>query len=123
MFLMGAILAFMHMTFDEKPCDLWYSLIVTFQAVSGLCSTLNPKRSIMRFHFAMSLVTSLWMNQIFSCFLISFAQTILYENQISTHNELAEKNFRLAGDVCTFDYLKSINAVSELISNVYFKHK
>lgn len=115
MFILVHFIVFMFTAFEEKAHDFWFSLLVTVQCLINFSSTFNPKKSTSRFYFTWALVAAFWLIQIFCGFLISFNQRILYEDQINTHDELTEKNFRLAGDPHVFDYLTAKNVVSEVI--------
>lgn len=58
--------------------------------------------------------------QIFSGYLIIYAQRFLYENQISTQDEVARNDFRLAGNPFIFDHLNEKYVVRKRVKSSYF---
>lgn len=121
MFIITTFIPLAFSTFEEKMIDYWNSLIVATQILTGICTTFNPKRSCMRFLMALFLVTSFWLDQIYSGFLISFNQRLLYKHQISTQDEIASNDdIRLAGDPFVFDYINEKKIVSKLFENSHF---
>lgn len=113
---------FVFSTFEKKPLDIFYCGILSLQTVVGLTSTFNPKRSILRIHFALFLFISFWLTQIVSGFLIIYTRRILYEKQISTLDEIAGNDFRLAGDSYIFDHLNAKNIVSKVKINYFLNY-
>lgn len=121
-FILGAIfgiatilIRYAFTTFEKKPLDFWYCVMMTGQVVSGLPATYKPKKPLTRVHFALFLIIAFWLDQIFSSFLITYAQRILYKYQISTLNDIGEIDFRLAGGPYTFDYLSGLKMVCRYI--------
>lgn len=98
-------------SFEEKPLDFIYCMILTVQTMIGFTSIFEPKRILLRIHYALFLVVPFWLTQIFSAHLITFISRVLFEHQIATWTEIVDHNFRLAGDISILDNLRFQNEV------------
>lgn len=84
-------------TFDEKPMDLFHTVMIAVQILVGFASNYESKSTIMRLFFALYLIIPLWLTQIFCAYWIIFVPHVLYEIQIDSLSEIAAQDFRLVG--------------------------
>lgn len=106
-------------TFEEKPLDFLYCIILTVQTIIAFPSIFNPKGLLLRLHYALFLIIPFWLTQIYSAYLFTFISQVIFEHQIATCSEISDQNFRLTGDHHVIDHLGVKNAVKYLILNLF----
>lgn len=99
-------------TFEEKPLDFLYCIILTVQTIIAFPSIFNPKGILLRLHYALFLIIPFWLTQIYSAYLFTFISQVLSEHQIATCSEIADQRFRLTGDLNIIDHIRVKDAVT-----------
>lgn len=111
-FLLSSITCFAATSFEDDPKDIWTSIFSTIQVAILSVTTLNPKRSVNRFYFGLFLFTGQLVATTFLAFYYIFLMRSIYMQQIDTFEQIADKDFLLAGDGNTRDYLMEMNRVN-----------
>lgn len=111
MYIMTIFCAFFLTTFEEKPLDFFCCVILSVQTLVGFASPFRPKGLLMRFHYGQFLIIPFWLTQIFSAFLITFVPRILYDEQISSFEDITRNHFHFAGEAHVFNHLRTKNVV------------
>lgn len=110
--LLTLFAAYFLTTFEEKPLDFLYCIILTVQTIIAFPSIFNPKGLLLRLHYALFLIIPFWLTQIYSAYLFTFISQVLFEHQIATRSEIADQRFRLTGDLNIIDHIRVKNAVT-----------
>lgn len=107
-------------TFEEKPLDFLYCIILTVQTIIAFPSIFNPKGILLRLHYALFLIIPFWLTQIYSAYLFTFISQVLSEHQIATCSEIADQRFRLTGDLNIIDHIRVKDAVTIWTFNIFW---
>lgn len=99
-------------TFEKKPRDIFYCMILTVQTLVAFTSTFNPKGSLLRFHYAQFLIIPFWLTQIVNATLVSFISRVIYEDQINSFDDITSNGHHLAGEPHALGYLSNKNVVN-----------
>lgn len=92
--------------FENPPRDLFYCAILVLQTVTTFPTMFRSDRITTKLLFALTLLITFWLTEIFGAYIIVFLGEVRYETQIATVNELFEGNFRLAGNPHVIDHFR-----------------
>lgn len=97
---------FLLTTFQRKPLDIWASLILSIQTVIGLPSPFQPEGSMIRSLHVLFCFIALLITTLYNAFTMNFLINIIYNDQISSVDEIFSKNFNLSGNSVALQYLR-----------------
>lgn len=105
LFIWGIILLYIMTMFEPKPMDAWKTIVFSIQTMLGVPSTFKPKGSIIRVLYFATLYVQLLVVTLYNAYFISFITRRIGGKQISTIDEVIQKNLRVHSDRRTIDLL------------------
>lgn len=105
LFIWGIVLLYIMTMFEPKPMDAWKTIVFSIQTMLGVPSTFKPKGSIIRVLYFATLYVQLLVVTLYNAYFISFITRRIGGKQISTIDEVIQKNLRVHSDRRTIDLL------------------
>lgn len=114
LFVVVIFVAYALTSFEERPLDIWTSMLIVFRALISFSSEFNPKRGMLRLFFIGGLFTIMVVTTTFLAFYYGLVMQPKHGKQIQNFDELTNRKFALAGDKNTKIYLEKENLVNKI---------